>query len=117
MVRLHYLLQKLALEDFAVDILDTIWYLYVGQSWIGTLTPTGADDSWYYAEFTEGDAWGNFAPWFIKAYKAYAAGDEQGWQNVYNQLYMMGLSLVAESGAAYENPTVLVDGGNAWFVV
>ena len=100
-----------------MDVLNTLWHLYVGQSWIGTLTPTDADDTWYYAVFSQGDAWGNFAPWFVKAYEAYAAGDEAGWQNVYDQLYLMGMTLVAEDGDAYENPTVLVDGSQAWFVV
>ena len=100
-----------------MDVLNTLWHLYVGQSWVGTLTPTDADDTWYYAVFSQGDAWGNFAPWFVKAYEAYAAGDEAGWQNVYDQLYLMGMTLVAEDGDAYENPTVLVDGSQAWFVV
>ena len=100
-----------------MDVLNTLWHLYVGQSWIGTLTPTDADDTWYYAVFSQGDAWGNFAPWFVKAYEAYAAGDEAGWQNVYDQLYLMGITLVAEDGDAYEDPTVLVDGSQAWFVV
>lgn len=100
-----------------MDVLATTWYLYVGQSWIGTLTPTGADEDWYFADFAEGDAWGNFAPWFIKAYEAYADGDDAGWQSVYDQLNMMGMSLVAESGETFENPTVLIDGPNAWFVV
>lgn len=100
-----------------MDVLNTLWHLYVGQSWVGTLTPTDADDTWYYAVFSQGDAWGNFAPWFVKAYEAYAAGDEAGWQNVYDQLYLMGMALVAEDGDAYENPTVLVEGSQAWFVV
>lgn len=100
-----------------MDVLNTLWYLYVGQSWVGTLTPTGAEDGWYFATFLEGDAWGNFAPWFVKAYEAYSAGDEAGWQRVYDQLCLMGLVLVAEDGDAYENPTILIDGSQAWVVV
>ena len=100
-----------------MGILGAVWHLYVGQSWVGTLTPTGADETWYYADFVEGDAWGNFAPWFTTAFEAFQSGDEEAWQNIFGQLHMMGMALVAESGATYENPTVLIDGSSAWFVV
>lgn len=96
-------------------MLDKVWHLYIGQSWLGTLTPTGADDNWYYADFTQGDAWGNFAPWFNKAAEAQMSGGD--WESVYQQLYHMGLSLVADDGETYERPQVFVDGGSAWFIV
>lgn len=96
-------------------MLDKTWHLYIGQSWLGTLTPNGSDDNWYYADFTEGDAWGNFAPWFKQAAEAQKSGGD--WEAVYQQLYMMGLSLVADDGESFENPAVFVDGSSAWFVV
>jgi hypothetical protein len=100
-----------------VGITDKVWQIYVGDSWIGTLTPTGADDNWYYADFTQGDAWGNFAPWFKQAFEAHQAGDEATWQNVYSQLTLMGLTITADDGEAYDNPTLHIDGNSAWFVV
>jgi hypothetical protein len=99
-----------------VGITDKVWQVYVGDSWIGTLTPTGADDNWYYADFTQGDAWGNFAPWFKQAFEAHQAGDEATWQNVYSQLTLMGLTITADDGEAYDNPTLHIDGNSAWFV-
>ncbi len=100
-----------------MSIQDKVWHVYVGQSWIGTLTPTNADANWYYATFTPGDAWGNFAPWFQKAVEAHKAGDEAGWQQWYSQLTTMGVSIAADDGESYQNPTIHIDGGNAWFVV
>lgn len=100
-----------------MSIQDKTWHLYVGDSWLGTLTPTGADSDWHYAAFTPGDAWGNFKPWFIQAADAHKAGDDAAWNNVFSQLTVMGLALVADDGERYDNPTVVVDGSNAWFVV
>jgi hypothetical protein len=100
-----------------VSILDKTWHLYVGQSWVGSLMPTGSDDNWYYADFTEGDAWGNFRPWFVKAVEAQQAGDEGAWQATYEQLSFMGMALVADDGERYDSPTVFINGGSAWFVV
>ncbi len=96
---------------------DKNWHIYIGNSYIGTLTPTGADDQWYQATFTAGDAWGNFAPWFNQAFAAHQSGDQAGWQNVYQQLTLMGLTITADDGESYSNPTILIDGGSAWFVV
>jgi hypothetical protein len=100
-----------------VDILGKEWQVYVGQSWIGTLTPTGADEDWYYADFTEGDAWGNFAPWFRRAVDAFHAGDDVGWQSTYGQLIAMGIEMHADDGDSYASFTLFVDGGSAWFVI
>jgi hypothetical protein len=100
-----------------VSILDKTWHIYLGGSHIGTLTPTGADDNWYYANFTQGDAWGNFAPWFQQALTAFNAGDSAKWEGIYSQLTMMGLSLHADDGESYANPTLHIDGGTAWFTV
>ncbi|HEC24107.1 MAG TPA: hypothetical protein ENI95_14440 [Chloroflexi bacterium] len=100
-----------------MSILDKVWHVYVGDSWIGTLAPTGADDSWYYADFTEGDAWGNFAPWFREALAAFQAEDAEALEKVYSQLWLMGLVISAEDGESYTNPTVYIDGANAWFSV
>ncbi len=99
-----------------MGISDKTWHLHVGGSWVGTLTPTGSDDTWYYASFSQGDAWGNFAPWFEQAAKAQQAGDA-GWQTTYDQLIAMGVTISADDGETYQNPTVLIDGGSAWFVV
>ena len=100
-----------------MSITDKTWHVYVGESWIGSLTPSGADDDWYYADFSQGDAWGNFAPWFQQAVEAHKAGDEATWQNVYSQLTAMGLTIRADDGESYNNPTIHIDGGNAWFIV
>ena len=100
-----------------MSVLDKVWHVYVGQSWVGTLTPTGADGSWYYADFSPGDAWGNFAPWFIKAAEAFNAGDEAGWQSVYDQLMLMGVTLVADDGESYHNPIMIMDGNSVRFAV
>jgi len=98
-------------------MLDKSWHIFVGESWVGTLHPTGADDDWIQADFEEGDAWGNFAPWFIKAAEAYADGDEAGWQSWISQLVAMGLTLRADDGESYASPTVIIEGGQAWFAV
>jgi hypothetical protein len=82
-----------------------------------TLTPTGSDDQWYTASFSPGDAWGNFAPWFQKAYEAFSQGDEAGWDGWYSQLTRMGLTLSSDDGESYQNPTIHVDSDRAWFVV
>ena len=100
-----------------MSILDKTWHVYVGGSYIGTLTPTGSDDHWYYADFTQGDAWGNFAPWFKQAVDAFNAGDNAKWEGVYSQLTAMGLTLSSDDGEAYDAPTLHIDGGSAWFVV
>jgi hypothetical protein len=104
-------------RDEPVDILDKEWQVYVGQSWIGTLTPTGADDEWYYADFSEGDAWGNFAPWFKQAVDAFEAEDDVAWQGIYSQLIAMGLEMRADDGETYTSFTLYVDGDSAWFVI
>lgn len=98
-------------------MLSKSWYVYIGESWVGTLHPTSADDEWVQADFEEGDAWGNFAPWFIKAADAYQAGDEAEWQNWTSQLAAMGLNLRADDGENYASPTIIVDGSQAWFAV
>ncbi len=100
-----------------MSVLDKTWNLYVGQSWIGALTPTGSENEWVLASFAQGDGWGNFAPWFQKAYDAFSSGDEAGWDNWYSQLTRMGLVLSSDDGEAYQNPTVHIDGTHAWFVV
>jgi hypothetical protein len=101
-----------------LSVLDTVWHLYVGSSWIGSLAPTGVDGEWVHAEFNEGDAWGNFAPWFQQAAEAYNAGDDDGWDDIYGQLYMMGMTLAPDDGGeVIPNPTVIVDGPDAWFIV
>lgn len=100
-----------------MSVLDKVWHVYVGQSWVGTLTPTGADESWCYADFSPGDAWGNFAPWFIKAAEAFNAGDEARWQSVYDQLMLMGVTLAADDGESYYNPTVITDGNSGCFAI
>lgn len=100
-----------------VSVLDKAWHLYVGQSWVGTLTPTGSDETWYQASFSPGDGWGNFAPWFQRAYEAFSNGDEAGWNNWYSQLSQMGLVLTADDGESYQNPTIHIDGSSAWFLV
>jgi hypothetical protein len=94
---------------------DKAWHITVGGTWIGTLTPTGSDGQWVTASFTQGDAWGNFAPWFSQAYAAFSAGDEAGWQNVYNQLTMMKIAIAADDGETYATPIIHIDGSNAWF--
>jgi hypothetical protein len=98
-------------------MLSKSWYVFVGESWVGTLHPTGSDDEWIQADFEEGDAWGNFAPWFVKAAEAYQAGDEPGWQSWTLQLTAMGLSLRADDGESFSSPTIIIDGGQAWFAV
>ena len=100
-----------------MSILDKPWHIYVGDSWIGTLMPTTSDDTWYYADFSEGDAWGNFAPWFKQAYEAFRAEDDAAWQNIYSQLRLMGLALRSDDGESHANVTVHIDGSSAWFVV
>ncbi len=105
------------MESDPVAITDKVWHVYVGQSWIGTLTPTNADNQWYYASFAPGDAWGNFAPWFAQAVQAHTAGDQAGWEKVYQQLTLMKLTLSADDGESYANPTLHIDGANAWFTV
>lgn len=99
-----------------MSALDKVWHVYIGSSWVGTLTPTGSDDEWYYADFAAGDAWGNFAPWFQSAYECYRGGDEVGWHNWFAQLTAMGLTLSADDGEAYRNPTLHIDGTRAWFI-
>ena len=99
-----------------MSALEKVWHVYVGDSWVGTLTPTGSDDEWYYANFSQGDAWGNFAPWFQHATEAYNGGDEAGWHNWYSQITAMGLLISSDDGESYRNPTLHIDGDNAWFV-
>lgn len=94
---------------------DKAWHITVGGTWIGTLTPTGTDGDWVTASFTPGDGWGNFAPWFARAYAAFAAGDSAAWENIYSQLTLMKLSISADDGESYANPTIHIDGSNAWF--
>ena len=65
-------------------MLNKVWHVYVGDSWVGTLTPTGSDESWFYANFNQGDAWGNFAPWFQRAMECHNCGDDAGWHNWYS---------------------------------
>ena len=100
-----------------MSITEKLWQVYVGQSWIGTLSPTGSDDNWFYADFTEGDGWGNFAPWFKNAIEAHKSGDNATWETTYQQLTMMGLTISAEDGESYSNPTLHIDGASAWFIV
>jgi hypothetical protein len=100
-----------------VSIMDKAWNLYIGESWLGTLTPTESDDNWYYADFAEGDAWLNFRPWFLQALEAQQAGDDAAWRAVYDQLYAMNLVLAADDGETFASPTVFIDGGSAWFIV
>lgn len=100
-----------------MSITEKVWHIYIGESWLGTLTPTGADENWYYADFGEGDAWGNYRPWFMQALEAHQAGDDASWENIYSQLLMMGLALVADDGETYQEPTIHIDGGSAWFLV
>ena len=100
-----------------MDILGKEWQVFVGQSWIGTLTPTGADDDWYYADFTAGDAWGNFAPWFQQAIDAFEAEDDVAWESIYSQLVAMGITMRADDGETYTSFTLYVDGDSAWFVI
>jgi hypothetical protein len=97
--------------------LGKIWHVYVGDSWVGTLTPTGADDQWYYAQFSEGDAWGNFAPWFERAVECINCGDDSGWHTWYSQLTAMGIVITSEDGESYRNPTLHIHGNDAWFVL
>lgn len=94
---------------------DKTWQITVGGTWIGTLTPTGADGQWVTAAFAPGDGWGNFAPWFSQAYAAFSGGDEAAWQATYSQLTMMGLAITADDGESVANPTIHIDGSNAWF--
>lgn len=98
-------------------IVHKVWHLYVGGSWIGTLTPTGEDANWVYAEFRQGDAWGNFAPWFRKAYDAHRIGNDAAWEDVYTQLISMDLVITSDDGERYESPTIHIDGRQAWFFV
>jgi hypothetical protein len=100
-----------------VALTDKTWHLYVSGTWLGTLTPSGTDGGWCIASFSPGDGWGNFAPWFEKAYQAFQAGDDAGWQAVYQQLTLMKLSISADDGESHANPTVHISGGNAWFSV
>lgn len=100
-----------------MSITDKVWHIYVGSSHIGTLMPTGADENWYYASFAQGEAWGNFAPWFKQALDAHQSGDQDAWESIYSQLTMMGLTMTADDGESYTSPTLHIDGGNAWFVV
>jgi len=100
-----------------VSILDNDWLIYVGDTWIGTLAPTGSDDDWYYADFTPGDGWGNFAPWFQQAVEAHKAGNDNDWNSIYSQLLSMGLTISADNGESYNGPTLHIDGSQAWFVV
>jgi hypothetical protein len=100
-----------------VAITDKVWNVYIGQSWIGTLTPTSADNQWYYADFTPGDAWGNFAPWFLQAVQAHKSGDEDGWKSIYQQITLMNLTIAADDGESYTNPSLHIDGAHAWFIV
>jgi hypothetical protein len=97
-----------------VALTDKAWQITVGGTWIGTLTPTGADGGWVTASFAPGDGWGNFAPWFAQGYAAFAAGDEAGWKNVYSQLTTMGVAITADDGETHANPTIHIDGSNAW---
>lgn len=99
-----------------MSVLDNVWHLYIGQSWLGTLTPFEVGGDWIVAEFAQGDAWGNFAPWFVTAAKAFEVGDEEGWQTVYGQLAAMGIALVSDDGETLDSPTVITDGATAWFV-
>ncbi len=100
-----------------MSVLDKVWHLYIGQSWLGTLTPVNVDGDWVVAEFAQGDAWGNFAPWFVNSAKAFEEGDDEGWQLVYGQLSAMGIALVADDGETVEGPTVITNGDTAWFAV
>ncbi len=100
-----------------MSALDKTWHIYIGGSWLGTLTPTTADDQWYIADFTPGDAWGNFAPWFERAFEAFQNGDQPGWDNWYSQLTAMGVDLTAEDGETHHNPTLHIDGQQAWFLI
>ena len=77
----------------------------------------GADDDWYYADFTEGDAWGNFAPWFKQAVEAFEAEDDVAWESIYAQLVAMGIEMRADDGESYTSFTLYVDGDTAWFVI
>lgn len=95
-------------------MLGKTWYVYVGSSWVGTVDPVGNSGDWIEANFHEGDHWGNFAPWFTRAFDAYHAGDDGTWDDVYGQLATMGIVLEAEDGERYENPTLLINGGSAW---
>ncbi|NDJ53378.1 MAG: hypothetical protein GYB68_09880 [Chloroflexi bacterium] len=98
-----------------MGVQEKVWHMFIGDSWLGTLTPTGADDSWYYADFNAGDSWGNFAPWFEQAVAAHMSGDDAGWENVYSQLLTMGLILSSDDGEVLNGPTVHIDGSSAWF--
>ncbi len=98
-------------------VLDKVWQVYVGEAWIGTLSPTGSDSEWYYADFAQGDDWGNFAPWFDQAAAAFKAGDDSAWQNWHGQLTAMGLTITADDGESVHNPTLTINGSNAWFVI
>lgn len=100
-----------------MSVLGKVWHVYVGGSWVGTLTPTGTQGDWVEASFSPGDAWGNFAPWFIQAAEAFGAEDEESWQSPLSQLAMMGVSLVADDGETHANPTVITDGSSGWFAV
>ena len=100
-----------------MSIMEKNWHIYVGDSWIGTLTPVGADGDWIEADFAEGNGWGNFAPWFQKTADAYHAGNDDEWDNWYSQLTAMGLIIEADDGEAYTNPTLIIEGNSAWFRV
>jgi hypothetical protein len=98
-----------------VALTDKAWHITVGGTWIGTLTPSGTDGEWVTASFSPGDGWGNFAPWFAQAYAAFAGGDQAGWQKVYEQLTLMKIAIAADDGESHANPTIHIDGSNAWF--
>jgi len=100
-----------------VSVLDKQWYVYIGQSWIGTLTPTGSDHDWIYADFAQGDAWGNFAPWFQQSLAAFHRGDHDEWNKWYSQLIMMGLTIRADDGESHHHLTLHIDGSKAWFTL
>ena len=104
-------------EGNVMALTEKNWHIYVGGSLIGTLTPTGSDGQWVTASFAPGDGWGNFAPWFAQAYAAFQSGDDAGWQNVYSQLATMKLSIAADDGETHPNPTIHIDGTNAWIAV
>ncbi len=104
-------------ENSPVSLPGKVWHVYVGQSWVGTLTPTGQDGDWIGAGFSQGDAWGNFAPWFVKAAEAHQSGSEADWQEAQSQLAMMGVTLVSDDGETHANPTVITDGISGWFAV
>jgi hypothetical protein len=100
-----------------MGLVEQKWHVYVGDTWLGTLTPTGEHEGWVGADFEPSDNWDNFSPWFAQAYDAHQNGDTGEWERIYSQIETMGLTITADSGETYDNPTLLVSEGEAWFAV